>query len=346
MHRQPICAIFTALVLLCSCHHRIDHKDVITLAQKYYAGKYKVLQGNGLISTIDSFSSAGVKSLLVRSASNFTTITSELGLHVLSTKSRINVDSVQSDANSATAFVKEELTVTLLRHKKTGTDTIHSIYNSFYTLRMAESSNNLVIVSEKVQDFDPLFIQKTPKVSSQLFQPAQILAAAGIVYDRDKAIAYADRYFANPNPQYCNYDLGGGDCTNFVSQCVNEGGWLMSDSWKAQGAGCCKNILGCGVENCYTCSWTVAHEFFLWLPGSGRVEPQCIPMSDLRPGDIVQADFNGDGHIDHSMLVTDIDGNVPFVTYRSAGNRSAAKEVPVNQIPSDVLYCFHVKDKY
>ena len=41
-------------------------------------------------------------------------------------------------------------------------------------------------------------------------------------YDRQKAIKYAKvwAYFRNPN--YYNFDNIGGDCTNYISQCMRD----------------------------------------------------------------------------------------------------------------------------
>lgn len=44
-------------------------------------------------------------------------------------------------------------------------------------------------------------------------------------YDRDKACEYAKRYAYNYNPNYKNYNSVGGDCANFVSQCLIAGGF-------------------------------------------------------------------------------------------------------------------------
>lgn len=42
-------------------------------------------------------------------------------------------------------------------------------------------------------------------------------------YNREKAVEYARRWAYDRNPQYYNFDPIGGDCTNFVSQCLFAG---------------------------------------------------------------------------------------------------------------------------
>ena len=43
-------------------------------------------------------------------------------------------------------------------------------------------------------------------------------------YDRNAAISYARKYCSNYNSNYQNYQYDGGDCANFVSQCMIAGG--------------------------------------------------------------------------------------------------------------------------
>ena len=48
-------------------------------------------------------------------------------------------------------------------------------------------------------------------------------------YDRAGAVRYALDHYDNPNPLFANMDTmgGGGDCTNFTSQCLLHGGFAM-----------------------------------------------------------------------------------------------------------------------
>lgn len=43
-------------------------------------------------------------------------------------------------------------------------------------------------------------------------------------YDRRSAAKYAMKWALSSNPAYKNYEAWGGDCTNFISQCVHAGG--------------------------------------------------------------------------------------------------------------------------
>ena len=50
-------------------------------------------------------------------------------------------------------------------------------------------------------------------------------------YNASNAVSYADTYWSNYNPNYSNYNSIGGDCANFVSQCLVAGGMQMTDGW-------------------------------------------------------------------------------------------------------------------
>lgn len=49
-------------------------------------------------------------------------------------------------------------------------------------------------------------------------------------YDRQKAADYAKTWAYRRNPRYFNFDGIGGDCTNFVSQCIYAGCGVMNDT--------------------------------------------------------------------------------------------------------------------
>ena len=50
-------------------------------------------------------------------------------------------------------------------------------------------------------------------------------------YDPDSAIKYAREYAIEYNPEFHDYNPQGGDCANFVSQCLSAGGLKQTDEW-------------------------------------------------------------------------------------------------------------------
>lgn len=49
-----------------------------------------------------------------------------------------------------------------------------------------------------------------------------------INYNRQKAVAYAEKWAYKRNPQYLDFENIGGDCTNFASQCIYAGCGIMN----------------------------------------------------------------------------------------------------------------------
>ena len=49
-----------------------------------------------------------------------------------------------------------------------------------------------------------------------------------LIYNREKAVEYAKKWAFSRNPYYYNFDNDGGDCTNFISQCVYAGAGVMN----------------------------------------------------------------------------------------------------------------------
>jgi N-acetylmuramoyl-L-alanine amidase len=57
------------------------------------------------------------------------------------------------------------------------------------------------------------------------------------LYDRKAAAGYADLYWDNYNPEYADYSGSGGDCANFVSQCMIAGGLSLWEGRDGSGGG-------------------------------------------------------------------------------------------------------------
>ncbi|GAU65762.1 hypothetical protein SSP35_02_01290 [Streptomyces sp. NBRC 110611] len=131
-------------------------------------------------------------------------------------------------------------------------------------------------------------------------------------YDYAAMAAYAEKYWKNYNPAYRAYSLGaGGDCTNFVSQALKAGGWKHApgragdyDKW----------WYGSDTQSD---SWVGADEWSWFALNSKRVKP-LSNVYQMEVGDVLQADFNGDGSKDHTMLVTYRNSlGMPYLTYHS-----------------------------
>jgi len=63
-------------------------------------------------------------------------------------------------------------------------------------------------------------------------------------------------------------------------------------------------------------SFTVAHSLRWYLATStkGLTATQVKSAQELRPGDVISYDLQGDGRFDHSTIVTAMDGDNPLVS--------------------------------
>ena len=121
------------------------------------------------------------------------------------------------------------------------------------------------------------------------------------MYNRSLAIAYAEKWALSFNPDYYNFTNIGGDCTNFVSQCLHFGnipmnykeyGWYYNSLYDRAPA------------------WTGVNEFWNFGTKNTGLGLKLTPCStqDLLVGDIIQL-FNGDRYY-HNLLVTSLDNGI------------------------------------
>lgn len=124
-------------------------------------------------------------------------------------------------------------------------------------------------------------------------------------YEREKVLQYAKDWALKRNPAYYNFEALGGDCTNFVSQCIYAGapamnhtqqGWYYSDlrsrspSWT-------------GVPYLY--------DFLVKNKGIGPFAEESS-LSALQVGDVVQLG-RALGTFYHSLIVVGIEHGQLYV---------------------------------
>ncbi|SFP95554.1 amidase domain-containing protein [Salibacterium halotolerans] len=155
-------------------------------------------------------------------------------------------------------------------------------------------------------------------------QPMQIKPRAGqpiyperhsFMYDRRKAVQYAEAWWNNYNPDYQAFS---DNCTNFISQCLRAGDAPMRGQ-PDRGSGWWYS----GTNWSY--SWAVAHSFRWYLSSSdsGLTAVETEKPEKLGLGDVICYDFNGDDNWQHSTIVTGFDGNgEPLVNAQTSNSRS------------------------
>ena len=119
-------------------------------------------------------------------------------------------------------------------------------------------------------------------------------------FDRQAAVEYAHEWAFGRNPKYGDFSEMGGDCTNFVSQCLMAGGAVMNVT---RDVGWFYHSM-----NSRAAGWTSAAYFYQFLVNNGGRGPfgHEIAAEEAVPGDIVQLKFAGKGDYSHSLMVVDV----------------------------------------
>lgn len=161
------------------------------------------------------------------------------------------------------------------------------------------------------------------------------------VYNRLEAVRYAERWWNDYNPQFEKFEV---DCTNYISQCLHAGNAPMigypnrSKGWWMRN----KN---------WSFSWSVANSLRWYLPGSktGLSGQEVKDPMELKLGDVICYDFQGDGRFDHTTIVTgrDSDG-MPLVNAHTFNSRMRywAYEDSTAYTPNIKYKFFHIVDNH
>lgn len=118
------------------------------------------------------------------------------------------------------------------------------------------------------------------------------------IYNRLSAVNYAKKWAFEKNPAYENFDNLGGDCTNFVSQCLHAGGIKMNYEkygWFY------KNL------NDRAPAWSGVNEFYnfsLKNTTSAGVKAKEIEIEDAKIGDVII--LKNEEKLYHSLIITNI----------------------------------------
>jgi len=164
------------------------------------------------------------------------------------------------------------------------------------------------------------------------------------LYSGTAAAAYAKKWALSTNPAYPRFS---NDCTNFVSQAVEAGGWTMTsggcgsrkddDQWWYGSSRCWYP----GVRASYT--WAGAHNFSRFVPAGGRGSA-AKAVSDLNVGDVLQIAFGGT-HVNHSMVVTDKKSGDLLLSYHTSDHLDEPFYAPggiYSRYPTANYYGWHL----
>ena len=151
-------------------------------------------------------------------------------------------------------------------------------------------------------------------------------------YRRAHAVEYAVAWALSRNPLFTRFDAFGGDCTNFVSQCVFAGSCVMNDTptfgWYYRAPGD------------YAPAWTGVPFFYNFLTENMGVGPfgREIPVESAEMGDIIQLGRQ-DGTYYHTLIVTGMRDGVPLI----CAHDNDALDRPLDTYVYDRVRCVHIE---
>ena len=120
-------------------------------------------------------------------------------------------------------------------------------------------------------------------------------------YLRERSVIYAKKYAFGQNPIFGNFRGIGGNCTNFVSQCIYAGSCVMNYTptfgWYYV-----------SLDD-RSPSWTGVEYFYNFMVGNTDVGPygRDAALDELEIGDVIQLGNNRDGFY-HTLLAVGFEG--------------------------------------
>lgn len=122
-------------------------------------------------------------------------------------------------------------------------------------------------------------------------------------YNRKNAINYAINWALKRNPRYYNFDLIGGDCTSFISQCIYEGCRVMNYA---------SNLYGWYYidGNNKTPSWTGVEYLYNFLINNKGQGPyaKTVSIDKVEVGDVIQLKLDK-SVFSHTLIISKIEYN-------------------------------------
>ncbi|MBK9981600.1 MAG: amidase domain-containing protein [Saprospiraceae bacterium] len=156
-----------------------------------------------------------------------------------------------------------------------------------------------LVKSDTCLDDDPYYVNEDVLKGSfsASVEDEEIISPRSYTYNTTAAKNYAIQWYgpnnSNYNPAYASCNCCGGDCMNFVSQCLKAGNWTTNSTWN-YGSTC----------NNSTAAWINSTNWKNYAINSGRIYSTNYADNALYVGDILQIDWTSNGSIDHTTIVT------------------------------------------
>lgn len=139
-----------------------------------------------------------------------------------------------------------------------------------------------------------------------------------IQYNRQKVLDYAKKWAFSRNPKYYNFDPVGGDCTNFISQCIFAGSNTMNYT---------KNT-----------GW-------YYINGNNKsVGPygKKVNQKEIQLGDIAQLSFNGQ-KFEHTLIIVNIENYFSLAGIKIASHTYDNYNKPISEYSFQKIRFVHIE---
>lgn len=151
-----------------------------------------------------------------------------------------------------------------------------------------------------------------------------------IPYNRDAAVAYALKWALGRNPAYFDFTGIGGDCTNFVSQCIYAGSGIMNFA----------PITGwyyVAVDD-RSAAWTGVEYLYNFLTTNKLIGPFAheVNQDEATIGDVIQLG-KSDGDFYHTLIITSTEPEILI-----AAHSDDALNRPLSTYNYDVARFLHI----
>lgn len=157
-------------------------------------------------------------------------------------------------------------------------------------------------------------------------------------YDREKAVSYALKWAYGRNPAYYDFSNLGGDCTNFVSQCLYAGSGVMNftpdTGWYYINVSD-RAPAWTGVEFLYT---------FLTNNKTKAVFAEETDISNISTGDVIQ--LGTPKRFYHTLIISEIDSTPSYSTIKVCAHTFNAKNRILNSYSFDRIRFLHINGVY
>lgn len=273
-------------------------------------------------------------------------------LHLTSYSSTLQVQSVQQEEDgNLRVMLREDVTQNFAQHPEVDSN----VLDSFHMFELTQEDGSWKVVSHTGgQDRLYWTLSRSLRngegdVSDQMEQQAQELIEllqvnvarreqtsdeplpqAANAYDRQAAVAYAKQWVTDRNDEWPDYSMSGGNCQNFVSQCLLAGGIPMDSSgdavWKWYGD--TPNNLSQMAGR--SASWSGVDEFLQYAAsntGSGMVAVADADYYSGEIGDVLILGYDEE-NLYHAVIITDVvtdeEGNVvDYLVHSNTANQES-----------------------